>query len=467
MRFVFVSIICVTCSLLFCGCATDRKALSTFNADFERGNYATANQVALAKRNKKNPRKTLLWNLQGGATEYLLGNFTKSVALYDQAEAAFKFYDLDSTMENTAQLGAALALNDSFAPYQGEEYDRIMVNTYKGLCFAALGNYANARVEFNRALQRQDEAKQHYAKDIAKNRRELAKDDQLANRQSPAAAGGDSFSVTDTLRSDAFKAAMRKTYSNLDAFKPYPDFINPFATYAAGLFFLLEGDMDKARGVLKESFGMDEDNPVVRRDFADAVAGRVPKGQCWVVFENGLCVERVEFRLDVPIFLATQKLNVVSVAFPMLADRGRAVSALNIRTSREETRTTRVCDMDRVIRTEFKKDLKMIIAREVARQAVKTYLQYLAQREYGDIGGIGMALFQAFSTAADTRSWTALPSDIQVARFSIPPDHRFTVSDGGNLNLPVQLPDCDNAIVLLRLPRAGVPVAVSIVKFPK
>lgn len=466
MRFAFLTILLIAYALLLCGCATDRANLLKFNASFEQGQYGSANQLALGNINKKNPRKTLLWNLQGGATQQLLGNFEESLRLYDQAEAAFKFYDLDSTLENSAQLGTALVLNDSFAPYQGEEYDRIMVNSYKGLCFTALGDYENARVEFNRALQRQVEAKQHFSKQIEKNKRELAKQDRLANNQASSGTT-ESFSVTDTLESDSFKAAMNKTYSNLDAFQVYPDFINPFATYLAGLFFLLEGDSGKASGILKESFGMDPNHPVVRRDFADAEAGRTPKGQCWVIFENGLCVERVEFRLDIPIFLVTQQLKMANVAFPVLSTRGRAVDALSILTADENTRTITICDMDRVIRTEFKKDIKTIIAREVARQAAKTYLQYLAQREYGDLGGILMALFQTLSTAADTRSWTALPSDIQVARFSIAPDRRFTVSDGGSLNVPIQLPECDNAIVYLRLPRSGVPVAVSIIKFPK
>ncbi|MDT8389853.1 MAG: hypothetical protein RRC34_05020 [Lentisphaeria bacterium] len=451
-------------ALLVSGCATNREALRAFNASFEQGRYEAADDVAGHRINKKNPHKALLWNLQGGTTRLLLGDFAGSVTLYDQAEAAFKFYDLDSTAENAVQLGAALALNDSFAPYQGEEYDRIMVNSYKGLCFAALGDYENARVEFNRALQRQEEAKHHFARQIKKTKTELAKQDSLANRQAVDGTGAP-FSVTDTLESDSFKDAMRETYSNLDTFQAYPDFINPFATYLAGLFFLLEGDTGKASGILKESFGMDPDHPVVRADFADAEAGRAPKGQCWVIFENGLCVERVEFRLDIPIFLVTRELKMVNVAFPVLSTRGRAVDSLSISTATETARTIAICDMDRVIRTEFKKDLTMIIGREVARQAAKTYLQYMVQREYGDLGGIIMAVFQTFSTAADTRSWTALPSDIQVARFPISPDRRLTVSDGGRLSIPVQLPACDNAIVHVRLPQVGVPAAVSIIKF--
>ena len=50
-----------------------------------------------------------------------------------------------------------------------------MVNVYKGLNFMSLGDFANARVEFNRALIRQDMAKDYFAAQIAAAKEELEK----------------------------------------------------------------------------------------------------------------------------------------------------------------------------------------------------------------------------------------------------------------------------------------------------
>ncbi len=92
---------------------------------------------------------------------------------------------------------------------------------------------------------------------------------------------------------------IKEKYSNLYKFKAYPDFINPFTTYMAGLFFMSEGDYSKAATLLKETYGMVEENPIVAADFASVE--KILDGQktnnhfTWIIFENGLGPEKEEF----------------------------------------------------------------------------------------------------------------------------------------------------------------------------
>ena len=43
-------------------------------------------------------------------------------------------------------------------PYEGFAYDKIMMNTYKALNYLELGDFERARVELNRAYERQKDA---------------------------------------------------------------------------------------------------------------------------------------------------------------------------------------------------------------------------------------------------------------------------------------------------------------------
>ncbi|MBR2159568.1 MAG: hypothetical protein IJ964_06370, partial [Campylobacter sp.] len=92
------------------------------------------------------------------------------------AEDSYKYdVDLENIATKALRLTAGILLNESFADYDGNLYERIMVNVYKGLNFMSLGDFANARVEFNRALIRQDRAKDYFAAQIAAAKEELEK----------------------------------------------------------------------------------------------------------------------------------------------------------------------------------------------------------------------------------------------------------------------------------------------------
>ena len=89
-----------------------------------------------------------------------------------------KYFDYQN---ETIDSAAAIVTNDNIVPYVGEEYDGIMVNTYKALNFMALGKEDDARVEFNRAIERQRRAADKFAQDIKKLDKEIEKEDSKDN----------------------------------------------------------------------------------------------------------------------------------------------------------------------------------------------------------------------------------------------------------------------------------------------
>ena len=262
---------------------------------------------------------------------------------------------------------------------------------------------------------------------------------------------------------------MKKKYSNLYAFKAYPDFINPFTVYIAGLFFLSEGDYAKAAILLKETYGMVEENPVVADDFATVekiLEGKRTKGHyTWIIFENGLGPEKEEFRIDLPIFLATNKVKYAGIALPRLKLRSRAFPYLAVRNAGEEiTKTKAMASMDRVIQTEFKMRYPLIVTRAVISMLMKTSVQYLAQQNFGNIGGLLAAVYQLATTAADIRMWTALPKEFQVAKIAAPKGGSVIIATPGGKTYNVSVPKKKNSLIYVKIPRRGARVVIDVME---
>lgn len=97
------------------------------------------------------------------------GDFNKSNVFFDAAEESYKYdVDLENVGSKAAKFVGTTLLNDNTVDYDGSLYERIMVNVYKALNYMEEDDYENARVEFNRALMRQDKAKEYFAKEIEK-----------------------------------------------------------------------------------------------------------------------------------------------------------------------------------------------------------------------------------------------------------------------------------------------------------
>lgn len=443
--------------LLGSGCAVDRLRLPQFDERFQAGDYEGARQIARKEINPNQPHRAVLWQLQKAKLDRMLGDFAASNAGFDRCEDAFRHYDLDNLAVAGGRTAVTLLANDSLRPYEGEGYDRVMVNTYKALNFAALGDHANARVEFNRALQRQDMAKERFAREIARTEREIA----AREGGQPGAAGG----TRRTTESPEVQGILAQQYSNLDRFQAYPDFVNPFTTYVAGLYFLLDRDFGKALDILKEAHGMMPQQAQVAADFASADARQPLRDRVYVLFENGLAPTRVEERLDLPLFLFTNRVLYGGIALPQLVPRSPAFPYLEFESSGTVVRTEALASMDGVVAAEFRKRLPLVVSRAVASAISKMAMQYVAQREGGDLLGLLVAGYSAMSTAADLRIWSALPKEFQTAVLPRPADGVLLLRRPGQPPVNISLPPCVNAIVCVRIPQAGAPPAVQIIAF--
>ena len=453
LRFLLILVVFVA------GCNAPKNNLLKFNKSFETdyfncGNFESSEKLAQSKISKgKNPKgEDLLWSMQLGCIERIKQDHRQSNEYFDKSEEMLNFFDYQN---ETTDSVAAIAVNENIIPYVGQEYDGIMVNTYKALNFMALGENDLARVEFNRALDRQRRAKEKFAEEIKKLQDEMDKTEEKKDSH-----------VKENVENPEVRQLIVDRYPGLYNFEAYPDFVNPFTTYMAGVFFNLVGDYSKGSSLLKESYGMVSDNDFMAEDLA--VAEQVLDGKkelkdtVWVIFENGMGPVKEEFRIDIPLFVETEKVKYVGIALPKLSFRQQAYPYLSVTADGNNYKTQYVAHMDRVVQTEFNKDFKGILTRAIISTSAKAVAQYAMSKKDDSSSKLASFLVAAYSfatTAADVRIWTTLPKDFQVARFSMPADRLITIEPPGAESFEIKIPPCRNSLVYVKIPfRSAKPV---------
>lgn len=403
----------------------------------------------------KDDDDTILWGIQGGSLARDCKEYQRSVNYFDKAEEKYKEeVDKDNIGNNALESGASILVNNNVNEYEGNTYEKVMVNTYKALNFANLNDHANARVEFNRALDRQRRAKEYFESEIKKKKEELKKEDTQNNKNQKQAKNFDKMEAAQNPQTQ--DAIYKKYNSLLNDFDAYPDFINPFTTYMSGIYFMLNGDASKARDLLKESVSMNPKSKQILSDFklSDKYITSLKNSKdnyAWVIYENGQGMVKDEMRIDIPLFLFTRKAYYTGIALPKITEKSASYKYLDV----NGQKTTTICNMDNVIKTEFKKRFPMIVTEAVLNMIVKTIAQKQLSDNGGLIGGLAGALYQGLTNKADVRSWTALPKEFQSLRVKLNGKPFEIKDENGNIVETVTIPKGRNAIIYVRSRNVG------------
>lgn len=412
-----IRILMFLAAVMAAGCNSMRDNLGRFNSYFEQGNIAQASEFSssLVKGGTSPSNNDVVWMLQTGSLERLEKDYQKSNEYFDRAEALIKHYreKSDKNVENLW----AVATNDTGLAYKGQVYDGIMLNTYKAINYMVTGDFESARVEFNRAIDRQRRAKEYFDAELDKKKEKLAKENSAGYQNAT---------------SDKNLSILYQNYPELKNFEPYPDFINPFATYMAGLFFYLEGDYAKADFLIKQSAGMVDNNEYILEDLRHIEAGEPVQDTLWVVFENGLGPVKDEFRIDLPIFLATNQVQYVGIALPKLRTRREACPYLIVNDGQSNYNTVMLGSMERVVETEFAKEYQEIFIRAVTSATTKAVMQYSMYKNQGSTGALLAAAYSFATTTADCRIWSTLPKNFQLLRMNKPASGNIRITPASN-----------------------------------
>jgi len=402
--------------LFLLGCAAGySKYMGAPLKNMARGDYAGA----LAKLEKPEGKTNrLLYYFEKGLLLHYQGEYETSNQVFAQAE---RLIDQLYTKSVSREI-ASLLTNDAIRAYSGEEFERALIHYYRALNYQYLGQPQEALVECRKANLR--------------------------------------------LEDFAAKAEYKLTYKN-----------DAFIQYMTGLFFEAEGelndayisykDADKGYRAYAEAFGIQPPkmlgSDLARLSFklgyrAEGIAyseryglklgdwASSQDGEVIFFVEHGFIARKYQQEINLPILESDPNGNVwvaseravyryrhqpyahhrakvkywLRVALPEYREQPSKVRQVRLRGGGRHADGALVENLDAIAQKNFRDKEGTILLRTVARSLAKYVATQKAEDE-SELLGFLVNLFGAATEAADTRSWLALPSQIRMVRFSLPP----------------------------------------------
>ena len=446
-----------------CAGFSDIQETQTFLESYSVGDYDAASAVVGGETGLDYPEGRLLSSLHTAMALRAANRFEASQVAFDRAESQLMWKaDSIASVEDLLSAGLTLVGNDLMVSYRGTIYEGVMVNTYKATNALMIGDTARARVELNRAHQRQANAVDQLA---AKVRALRAGEEEEEHRESIDRSLGEAMEPD---------GAVARRLKAVESLGEYRDLRNPLADWLHGAFRLATGEANRASDLFRNAAAVDgARNRHVLADLAvaeRAASGSAAGDRVWVVHEDGTGPYLEQFRFDLPVFLDADSFLIVSMALPELRPGRAAAGPLRIGAGGEEYRTETLLNVDRYAATEFRAGYDAVVGKAVAGTVIRTLLQIAVQEETRDAGTLGSIIgfvtpiASAVATQADIRSWRALPQTIGIASLPRPSDGTIRVSAGGH-TVDVPLPSGRFVLVHVKTVVQGAPPTVHAAAF--
>ena len=162
------------------------------------------------------------------------------------------------------------------------------------------------------------------------------------------------------------------------------------------------------------------------------------------------------------------------MALPRLRERAYGATVWNAVSGGQTVLFSEIESVDHLARTEYDVYMRGALAREITRTLVRVGVQVglgIAADHASDsrtqlalrLSQVGVATWAATSTAADLRSWTALPKRVMAVRMDRPADGNIQVVADGHA-IPVAVPP-GNSLVFIRKTAPSAPPVVKVATF--
>src|SRR5690606_33029200 len=149
-------------------------------------------------------------------------------------------------------------------------------------------------------------------------------------------------------------------------------------------------------------------------DLADKLAqGEIDRPNLvYVFFETGLAPFRAQSRISVPVFIVSDRVQIVPIAVPYIVFDETYAHVL----SANGVSTSTLASVDRIVAAEFRARLPGLTTRMIAAAAFKVGVQY-GMNEFAKqtdpilhlITMIAGGIWAASTNEADLRTWATLP----------------------------------------------------------
>ncbi|MBI3803954.1 MAG: hypothetical protein HY282_09370 [Nitrospirae bacterium] len=369
--------------------------------------YGDADTVVEKNRSQYGDRNILLYYFDRGFLLHLAGRYAESNQFF--AKAADEI-DRLYTQSISSHAGAMLT-NDNLLPYEGEDFETVLIHLFSALNYAALNQWDDALVE-----ARQVDARLNVLND-RNAQKSVYKEDAFARYLS-----GILYETRGEFN-DAF-VSYRKAY---DAFQDYKKHYQTSVPARLGI------DLLRMTETLHLSAEEEEYKTLFPQSVTLAAEHPETAGEAVVVTYEGRSPVKEDNFINAPVPDGNGGVYLVRVAFPRFVPRPSNVGFVEVTFRQGNMVLKQRSDLMEDITAIAKKDLDDRIGRISAKAIARATAKYLAARtarhEAKRRGGEGAELLTGLLTdvysiateQADKRSWQTLPGKIRLARVPLSP----------------------------------------------
>jgi hypothetical protein len=339
-----------------------------------------------------------------------------------------------------------------------------LLDYYQAINAIMLGDESLARVDFNRFDNRMTNAQQQFAA----YRREISKEVGKDTKNPQATTFNQSYKQIQTQIDGGFSGIQSK--------RPDAMIRNSAGQFMSGIFRATSSSsQEKTADRVIRPIDSAQQAAATKQgvDLSIKTASQLRKskfkstGKVFIIYEDGVGPTFTEFRVDLPLFVVSDKVTYSGIALPRFMPGKPAFGYLNVSGDQtaEMTNITNIAGMD------FSVAYPGIVTKAITSTIIKTAAQSAANTAIdketkdnqllGALMKLGVGVAQAATTKADTRVWANLPNSIQVAVIDRPVSGVLTInSPTGSKLVDVTLPAALDTFVYLKASGSrGVPAA--------
>ncbi|MBO7521654.1 MAG: hypothetical protein J6T16_05395 [Opitutales bacterium] len=475
-KFFAALVFSISC-LAFSGCATYLDETQNLRQSWAAGGAAAAQgEIEGILKEKEGSGDELVWLLEMGAAARASANFAASGAAFKKAEEKIEIFENDTDAKILEET-RALLVNQSYIPYKGYNYDKIMMSAYQAMNLVEQKKYEDAAVYLMRLDMYQKNAKDLNEKRILREAKALEKAQSQESKTNSAA----SYDASLTLSAPESRGKLSQIYGadwdarNAAEIQASAIYENPFAHWLTGVFFANyhkdQSDKDRSlQAFERANIMLGGKSKILLEDIAAAKSPSKRQNITYVVFETGCAPVRDQIRIDLPIYIFARNVPHVSMNFPYLKCQDSFAQNISVSAGGQTHQLETIADMDAIIKREFDQLLPMIIAKTVISSAMKAAAQYAANQAAAKAGGewaqlgvnIAGSIYQTLTNDADLRTWSTLPKQIKIARFPTPQDGIVKIENGA-----IQVDAGSANIIFVKKMSAGGNMIVRVCGFDK
>ncbi len=417
--------------LAFClsGCAAFRSYDSELHRTLDQASNGNVDgAIEVLESNNRGNEKDLLYYLELGMLQRLGDRYPDSQKSWMSANVHVQIWE-NVAQTNPARLlpgAASYIINDKVSPYEGHDYEKVMLLTYIALNFLAMGDYENARV----AIKQTHELEAVIAELRRKEAFEVEQDAQRRGaRTNFKELNGYPVQTIDNPAVNALKNSYQSALSHYLAGFVYESLGEP-SLAAPG--YRLANELQPNQPLLEEALrGLDLRVSASNDALTDVL----------FVIGSGMApaLQSRQFRLPIPI---NRTLILLPVSFPVMVATSTPYLPVQLRVDDGQSLAVApITSIDLMARRALKDDMPGIMLRAAIRATVKGAAQYQLQHQGQKkdnvallIAALATTIGSVVTESADERTWRTLPSEIAIARGRLKPGmHTITLQTQGGV----------------------------------